>query len=460
MTAEAKMESEIRCRGALTANGWTGPACIRVDSDGRIASVEALDEPEGAPGLAGVVVPGMPNLHSHAFQRAMAGLAEHGSGRPDSFWTWRETMYRLATRVTPAQFEAVAAWVQAEMLEAGFTSCAEFHYLHHQSDGTPYEEPAEMSRRLLAAAGASGIALTLLPVLYCRSGFGADGVEDHQRRFFNSPDRFLRLVEACRDAAGDHSLHRVGIAPHSLRAVSPDELRATLDDSTVSGTPVHIHIAEQRREVEECRAALGATPVAWLIDHFDVNPYWCLVHATHLEAAELGTAASTSAVAGLCPTTEADLGDGCFRTADWLAAEGRFGVGSDSNLRVSVVEELRMLEFQARLASLGRIVLAEAGGSCGRHLYERAARGGAQALAQPVGRIEPGLRADLVELDSDHPLLHGRSGDAILDSWVFAGGSDMVRSVWVAGRRIVEQGRHRRREELQGRFRAAMKALL
>lgn len=460
MTGETKLDREIRCRDTLTATGWTGPACIRVDTDGRIASVEALDEPVGAPGLAGIVVPGMPNLHSHAFQRQMAGLAEHGSGRPDSFWTWRETMYRLANRVTPDQFEAIAAWVQAEMLEAGFTSCAEFHYLHHQPDGTPYAEPAEMSHRLLAAAEASGIALTLLPVLYCRSGFGAEGVEDRQRRFFNPPDRYLRLIEACRRAIGEHSLHRIGIAPHSLRAVSPDALRVTLDDPTDPETPVHIHVAEQRREVDESHAALGASPVAWLVEHFDVNPYWCLVHATHLEAAELETAASTWAVAGLCPTTEADLGDGCFDTAGWLAAGGRFGVGSDSNLRVSVVEELRMLEFQARLASLRRIVLAEAGGSCGRSLYDRAARGGAQALAQPVGRIEPGLRADLVELDADHPLLHGRSGDAILDSWIFAGGNGMVRSAWVAGRRVVEQGRHWRRENLKAPFLDAMKALL
>lgn len=453
------IEREILCRGALAGGGWVEPARLRIAPDGTIESVEAVRSEDTAGALAGFIVPGMPNLHSHAFQRQMAGLAEHGGGRPDTFWTWREAMYRLAARVNPAQLQAIAAWVQAEMLEAGFTSCAEFHYLHHRPGGAPYPELAEMAHRLLAAASSSGIALTLLPVLYCRSGFGAAGVERHQRRFANDPARFGDLVAACREAVAGHPLQRVGIAPHSLRAVSRGDLRAVFDDPENAAGPVHIHVAEQRAEVDDCRSALGAPPTAWLLRHFDVGPNWCLVHATHLDADERQSAAASGAVAGLCPTTEADLGDGCFDTEAWRAAGGRFGIGSDSNLRVSVTGELRALEFQARLRGLQRIVLAEPGRSCGRSLYDRAARDGAQALAQPVGRIEAGLRADLIELDAGHPLLCGRSGDAVLDTWIFAGGRDMVRSVWVGGQRQVRDGRHRHREPLAADFRKAMEEL-
>jgi formimidoylglutamate deiminase len=453
-------EREIRCLSALTTNGWTGPVRIVLDGVGFITGVEPLDNAAAGHGLDGLLVPGTPNLHSHAFQRQMAGLAERGSGQADSFWTWRETMYRLANRLTPEQFESIAAWVQAEMLEAGYTSCAEFHYLHHQPGGAPYADLAEMCHRLFNAAAASGMALTVLPVLYCRSGFGADDVNERQRRFRNPPERFLELVDACRRAVANHPLHRVGIAPHSLRAVAPDQLRAVVDQPTARAGPIHIHIAEQLGEVEECRSALGATPVAWLLQQHDVTPDWCLVHATHMAPDELRAAAASGAVAGLCPSTEADLGDGSFEAESWIDAGGRFGIGSDSNLRVSVSEELRLLEFQSRLRGLRRIVLAEAERSCGRSLFERAVQGGAQALAQPVGRIEPGVRADLVELDACHPLLAGRSGDAILDSWIFAGGAAMVRSVWVAGRRQVRDGRHVRRSELEGPFRKAMGELL
>ncbi len=454
------MQREICCDSALTPGGWIAPARICLDERGFITEVSRLDGAGAARSLAGPVLPGMPNLHSHAFQRQMAGLTETGSDKADDFWTWRAAMYRLADRITPEQFRAVAAWLYAEMLEAGFTSCAEFHYLHHQPGGQAYDDRAEMSRVLLQAADACGIALTLLPVLYCRSGFAAQGVTDQQRRFFNSPERFMRLVDACKHLIKDQPLHQIGIAPHSLRAVSAEQLGEVLDAPEHDGLPVHIHIAEQRVEVEECQSLLGARPVNWLLQNFAVDSRWCLVHATHLEAAELNQAAASGAVAGLCPSTEADLGDGLFAAESWLAAGGSFGIGSDSNLRVSVAEELRLLEFGCRLRNVRRNVLADAGKSCGRSMYERAASGGAQALAQATGQIAPGYRADLVELDAHHPLLAGRSKDSVLDTWLFAGGSSMVHSVWVAGKLQVVEGRHVRKAELEAPFRRAMRELL
>ncbi len=456
------MKREICCDSALTPGGWIAPARIRLDEKGVIAEVSRL---EGAVRpLAGPVVPGMPNLHSHAFQRQMAGLTETASARniglADTFWTWRAAMYRLAERITPAQLQSISAWLYAEMLEAGFTSCAEFQYLHHQPGGQAYADLAEMSRALLQAADTCGMALTLLPVLYCRSGFAAQGVTDQQRRFFNSPHRFLQLVDACNRLVENHPLHRLGIAPHSLRAVSAEQLREVLRAPGLECLPVHIHIAEQLAEVEECRSLLGARPVDWLLHNFAVDSRWCLVHATHLEAGELGKAAASGAIAGLCPSTEADLGDGFFAAESWLAAGGSFGIGSDSNLRVSVAEELRLLEFGCRLRQRRRNVLADEGKSCGRSLYERAVAGGAQALAQRTGQIAAGYRADLVELDANHPLLEGRSNDAMVDTWLFAGGSSMVRSVWVAGKLQIVDGRHVRKADLEAPFRRAMRELL
>lgn len=453
------VEREIRCRSALTPEGWIAPACIRLDATGFIESVAPLDAAAGSGVLAGHIVPGLPNLHSHAFQRQMAGSAESGSGSPDSFWTWREAMYRLASRVDPDQLEAIAAWVQAEMLEAGYTSCAEFHYLHHQPNGKPYRDRAEMSCRLLAATASSGIALTLLPVLYCRSGFGAGGVEPRQRRFHHVPGDYLELVARCRQAIAGHPLHRVGIAPHSLRAVSREDLRPILEEPANRHVPVHIHIAEQPAEVSSCLAFHGAPPVAYLLREFDVDERWCLVHATHMEPDELRAAATSRAVAGLCPTTEANLGDGSFPGEAWLNAGGRFGVGSDSNVRMSAAEELRALELQARLRALRRIVLATPPQSCGRSLYEQAAAGGGQALGQPVGRIAPGCRGDFVELDAQHVLLAQRSGDAVLDTFVFADDGAMIRTVWVAGQAQVRDGRHLCRARLEAAFRKAMAEL-
>lgn len=453
-------DREIFCQRALTPDGWLAPAHIHLDEDGFIRKVSALEGAAATRPLAGPILPGMPNLHSHAFQRQMAGLTESGCAQADNFWAWREVMYRLADRVTPEQLRSIAAWLQVEMLESGFTSCAEFHYIHHQPGGQAYEKPAEMCSSLVDAADATGMALTLLPVLYCRSGFSSGSVTQRQRRFFNSPESYLALVLACKQLIANRPLHRVGVAPHSLRAASGEQIQQVLGATETAGLPIHIHIAEQPAEVEECQALLGARPVEWLLQNFPVDSRWCLVHATHLDANEMNHAAGSGAVAGLCPTTEADLGDGFFAAESWIAAGGQFGIGSDSNLRVSVAEELRLLEFGCRLRTTRRNVLADEGMSCGRSLYQRAARGGAMALGQAVGRIEAGYRADLVELDSNHPLLAGRCGDEMVDTWLFAGGASMVRSVWVGGSLCVAEGKHLNRDALEGPFRRTMKDLL
>ncbi|MGD2129335.1 MAG: formimidoylglutamate deiminase [Lysobacterales bacterium] len=452
-------EQTIHCRCLLTPQGWLDDAILKLDAEGMVMSVEVGEASAAAHRLRGLVIPGMPNLHSHAFQRLMAGLAGSRGGAEDSFWTWREEMYRLANRITPPQNQAVAAWLQVEMLAAGYTSCAEFHYLHNAPGGGRYEDLAEMSGRIMAAAEQSGIALTLMPVLYCRSGFGAADVGSGQARFRLAPQSFLELLDLCRQRWERHSLRRVGVAPHSLRAVSPEDLNEVLPVAAAAGLPVHIHAAEQPAEVEQCLAHLGARPVDWLLAQQEVGPRWCLVHATHMAPTEAGAAAASGAVAGLCPTTEADLGDGFFETHAWLKARGRFGIGSDSNLRLSVCEELRLLENEARLRSGRRNVLARPGQTCGRSLYEAAAAGGAQALGQPVGALQPGRRADLVELDTEHPLMDGRGPDDALNTWVFAGGSAMIRSVWVAGRRVLEQGHHEQEEPLRDAFRRAVREL-
>lgn len=451
------IDQEILCQSALTPGGWVDNVRICLDEAGFITSVLPLHDGETRKGFRGHVVPGMPNLHSHAFQRQMAGLTESGDGKADSFWTWREAMYGLADRISPEILRSIAASLQVEMLEAGYTACAEFHYLHHQTNGRPFDNLAEMSGALIEAADLSGMALTILPVLYCRSGFTSSAVSARQQRFYNSPEQYMQLLFACGQLIENRPLHQLGIAPHSLRAVSHDQLRAVLDTSEAHGLPVHIHIAEQPAEVAECLSVLGARPVSWLLDHFTVDSRWCLVHATHLELDELGRAAASGATAGLCPTTEADLADGFFEAEYWLDQGGSFGIGSDSNLRVSVAEELRLLEFGCRLRTNKRNVLARNGLSCGRSMYQGAALGGARALGQPTGRIEPGCRADLVELDARHPLLYGRHHDSVIDTWLFAGGSAMVRSVWVGGTLCVSDGRHVNRDRIEMPGRQAMR---
>jgi formimidoylglutamate deiminase len=455
-------------RQALLPDGWHDHVLVSVDAAGLIARATPASHDATATLLDGPVLPGMPNLHSHAFQRAMAGLAERSgpdvSPGSDSFWTWRETMYRFAAKLTPEDVEAIAGQLYAEMLEAGFTAVAEFHYLHHQPGGTPYADPAELSRRILAAADTAGIGLTHLPVLYRHGGFGGREPQERQRRFLHDADAYAKLLQALAPALQNRSDRRLGIAPHSLRAVTPELLRDSLAalDAIDSAAPIHIHIAEQTAEVDDCLAWSGKRPVQWLLDQGLVNKRWCLIHATHLDADETRRLAASQAVAGLCPTTEANLGDGIFPAVDYMAAGGRIGIGSDSHISVSVAEDLRLLEYGQRLVHRSRTVLAGgADRSTGRRLFEAALKGGAQALGQPMGAIAPGHRADFVLLDQDAPALAGRSGDMALDAWIFSHQTrSAIRDVYVAGQRVVENGRHIRSEELAAQHARALRRLL
>ncbi|SDB45508.1 formimidoylglutamate deiminase [Belnapia rosea] len=443
---------------ALLPDGWASEVLIAADEAGWITAVTPGAAPGGATRLRGALLPGMPNLHSHSFQRAMAGATERRSpeGR-DSFWSWREVMYRFGERLGPEEAEAIAAQLQVELLEWGFTSLAEFQYLHHQPDGTPYAEPAEMALRNLAAARRTGIGLTLLPVLYRHGGIFGRPPAPGQRRFLNDLDAYLRLVGQCRDAAGEDPQMAVGLAPHSLRAVTPAMLEAVAREPG----PLHIHVAEQQREVEECLLATGARPVRWLLDHAPVDARWCLIHATHMNPAETAALAATGAIAGLCPTTEASLGDGFFPLPDFLAAGGRFGIGTDSHVGTAVRDELRLLETGQRLLRQSRAVATtEAQPHPGRFLFEGALQGGALACGRTIGAIAPGRRCDLVELDTGHPVLAGHAGNALLDAWIFSGQANPIRSVIAGGQQVVEAGRHVAAPEIAAQFGRVMRRLL
>lgn len=448
---------------ALLPDGWAADIRIDIGVDGRIAAVAAgAAPPPGATLLSPgrILLPAPANLHSHAFQRAMAGMAEApgGAGDDDDFWSWRTLMYRFLDRLTPDDVEAIAAMVQVEMLEAGFAAVCEFHYLHHGSGGEAYADPAEMGGRIVAAAAETGIGLALLPVHYARGGADGRPVADSQRRFACGRDGFARLVEA----TAAHVAHlpqdaRLGVAPHSLRAVSPDDLLA--DAALRPADPVHIHVAEQTREVEEIEAATGRRPVEFLLDTAPVGDRWCLVHATHMTPGETRRLADIGAVAGLCPITEANLGDGLFDAPRFLAAGGRFGVGSDSNLRITLAGELRLLEEGQRLALRRRAVLASDGRSVGRTLLEEAAAGGARAAGRGTGTLSVGAPADLVAIDAEGATYAGLTGDAVLDAWIFADAGNPVREVWSAGRPVVIDGRHPKREAVESRFRKALARL-
>jgi formimidoylglutamate deiminase len=443
---------------ALLPAGWASDVLIESDTAGWITAVTPGAAQGAARRLSGHVVPGVPNLHSHAFQRAMAGGAERRSpAGQDSFWTWRETMYRFVARFSPEDAEAVAAQLHVELLEHGFTALCEFHYLHHQPDGTPHADPAEMAKRNLAAARHSGIGLTMLPSLYRHGGIFGKPPHAGQRRFLNDLDGFSRIVEGARAACAGDPQFAVGLAPHSLRAVTPEMLHA------VAGFdgPVHIHAAEQPKEVAECLAATGARPVRWILDNLPVDHRWVLIHATHLDDAEVADLARSGAVAGLCPTTEASLGDGIFHLPDFLAGGGRFGIGTDSHVGTAPAVELRQLETSQRLRDGARAVAtAEGNPHPGRTLLDAALAGGAQAAGRRLGAIAPGMRADLVELDDTHPLLLGRTGDALLDAWVFSGQGNPVRSVACGGRMVVEAGRHVNAMAIRDAFGAAMRRLM
>jgi formimidoylglutamate deiminase len=447
---------------ALLPSGWAENVRIEVSPQGFILRVDADADADvhQAERLAGPVLPGMANLHSHAFQRAMAGLAEVAGNPSDSFWTWRDLMYRLVGQINPEQLGIIARQLYIEMLKGGFTSVAEFHYVHQDVDGKAYADPAELALQISQAASAAGIGLTLLPVLYSHSGFGGLAPNDGQRRFIHSSDSYLdlqaRLQPILRAQPAQHS----GLCFHSLRAVTPEQIACVLAASDQS-CPVHIHIAEQQKEVDDCLAWSGLRPVQWLYENATVDQRWCLVHATHVQPDEVALMARSGAVAGLCLTTEANLGDGIFPAVDYLAQGGRWGIGSDSHVSLSVVEELRWLEYGQRLRDQRRNRLYRSDQPMvGRTLFDAALSGGAQALGQPVGRLAVGQRADWLVLDGNDPYIATASGDAILNRWLFAGSDRQIRDVMVNGRWVVREGQHAGQEQSNRAFTRVLRELL
>lgn len=442
----------IHAERALLPEGWVADVGVRIEG-GRIASVG----PAAGGERVACLLPAPVNLHSHAFQRAMAGITERRGAGQDSFWTWRTLMYRFLDRLTPEDVEAIAAQVMVEMAEAGYAAVAEFHYLHHQVGGGPYASLAEMSERIVNAAEETGFGLTLLPVLYQRGGCDGRALTSGQMRFGTDVERFARLWEGAAKAVARLPDGVTGVAPHSLRAVDVTGLR--MAEAIAPGAPIHIHVAEQVAEVEEVSAAYGARPVEWLLGNFAVDGRWCPIHCTQMTEAETLALARSGAVAGLCPITEANLGDGIFDGVRFAGAGGRWGVGSDSNVRISLAEELRLFEYSQRLRDRGRAMLADGVRSTGRVLWDGAVAGGAMAAGRASGVIAEGAVADLVALDMESLHLAGREGDEILDAFVFAGNDGLVSEVWSAGRHVVTGGRHVARERVAARFRAVMAGL-
>ena len=433
-------------REALLPSGWAKDVLLAVDQ-GEIVAVEA-GASAGSP-LAGPLLPGMANLHSHAFQRAMAGLAEQRASPGDDFWSWRELMYRFVERLTPDQAQVIAHFLYVELARQGYTAVAEFHYVR---------EPDGMLQAHLDAAHEAGIAITLMPAVYRWGGFGQRPLDERQRRFERDTASVLKAYDGLKIRMTPEV--RIGVAPHSLRAVDPASLKELIQEIS-SDTPIHIHASEQTREVDECVAALGAPPVRWLLDSMPLDRRWCVVHATHLAADEIDGLARSGAVAGLCPSTEGNLGDGIFPLLAYRAAGGRYGIGGDSHVCRSPAEELRLLEYFQRVSHRKRnLVYSETSHSVGTTLWLEAAAGGAQALGRRMGALAPGMRADFVVLDSEHPDLAGRSGDAIADALVFAGSNDLVRDVMVGGRWVVQQKHHAAEEAAASRYKDVLKNLL
>lgn len=443
---------------ALLPTGWS--ECVRLTIEsGWITSVEQGAAPGPADFRHAIGVPGLPNLHSHGFQRGMAGLSEVRGPGSDSFWTWREVMYRFLAVLTPDDVLAITAQAYLEMLEGGFTRVGEFHYLHHDPHGHAYNNPAEMAEQIAAAASETGIGLTLLPCFYAHAGFGGLLPEAGQRRFINTLDRFAPLLEASRQAILPLPGSVLGIAPHSLRAVTPGEIAALLAMAPVG--PVHMHIAEQVKEVTDCQAFCGARPVEWLLGHTPVDPRWCLIHATHMLADEAAALAKTGASAGLCPITEANLGDGIFAGEPWIRAGGAYGVGTDSNVLIDAAAELRQLEYAQRLDRRGRNLMADSqpGASTGRTVFDRALAGGASALGVASG-LHPRARADVISLRPAYPALAARRGDALLDGWLFGASGGVIDCVWAGGQQVVQDGKHGARRQITSRYAVTLSSLL
>ena len=447
---------KFAANAALLPEGWAHNVVFTIGDGGIVSAIATDADIAGMERAAGPVVPAMPNLHSHAFQRALAGRTGRSSpAHDDSFWTWRQAMYAFLDRVDADALEAIAAQAYVEMAKAGYASVAEFHYVHHDAAGKPYGDPAELAWRVVAAAQTAGLGLTLLPVFYAHAGFGGSPPTAGQKRFVHTTYTFTHLFERLLQGAATHG-YVLGVAPHSLRAVTPEEMGHVVRLGG-PGSPVHIHAAEQSREVDDCFAWSRLRPVEWLLTQASVDARWCIVHATHMTEKEVTGLAASGAVAGLAPTTEADLGDGTFPGHAYLAAGGRFGVGSDSNTIVDPFAELRQLEWSQRMRARRRNVLGTASGEAiGTSLWAGAARGGAQALAQPVGAFEVGRRADLVVLNPADPALAGQTADDVLDAAIFGPCRAPVRDVMAGGKWIVRDGRHVAEVEVFARYRAAL----
>jgi formimidoylglutamate deiminase len=453
----------VRAEHLYTGATWLSPAFVEIGADGFVAAVyETLPAAWNGAAIdrvAGYLVPGLPNVHSHAHQRALAGRTERVSadGSGGSLWTWREQMYACVARLDPDSFEAIAEQAYVEMLKAGFTTVGEFHYVHHDQAGVRYANPAELSERVLAAAEV-GIALTLLPVFYAAGGVNREPL-DEQRRFVHAdPDEYLALVE--RLAAFQRDTVRVGIAPHSVRAVDAERLSALMAAVGSRAVPIHIHVCERREEVEESIASLHRSPVDWLQETVGIDGRWTLVHATHCSDGERASIAAAGATVALCPATEANLGDGIFPLRDYVGAGGRWAVGTDMNHAINAVDELRTLELGQRLVHERRAILCRAGDERtsrpGRVLFDQALHNGAAALAHETGLATAGYRADFVVLDPEHPSLAGHSPETVLDAWIFSSTSNPVRDVMVAGKWVVRDGHHPREDEVLDRFRRAL----
>ncbi|MBU6474916.1 MAG: formimidoylglutamate deiminase [Alphaproteobacteria bacterium] len=449
---------------ALLPDGWADNVLVEIDKDGWIVGVDSFKtapaDGKNVEIAAGAVVPGMPNVHSHAFQRAMAGLTERAGGKKDNFWSWRETMYRFLLDLTPEDMESIAAQVYVEMLKAGYTSVGEFHYIHHSREGKPYEDRALMSRQVIKAALETGIAITHMPVLYAYSGFGAQPPAEPQKRFVNTVPEIMKIVEALAADYANVPQVTLGFAHHSLRAVSPEMLRegTCAAREILPRAPIHIHAAEQSGEVENCIAWSGKRPVEWLLENGNVDDRWSFIHCTHLVEPELEALASSGVVVGLCPTTEANLGDGVFPLAPFFDAGGRFSIGSDSHISISVTEELRWLEYVQRLVLRERTVIKETENpSVGAVLFERALSGGAQSLGRRAGKIEIGHRADFLVLDQSLPCMTGKLRDHILDTAIFAANENPVKDVMAGGRWVVRDRHHKREEHILARYRETMR---
>ena len=448
---------KFRFTSALTASGWQKDVVISVDEAGIIESVEA--EAKDGTLIRGIAIPAISNVHSHAHQRLMVGLAERAGPGADSFWTWREVMYGFSLKLSPDDLETVAAQAYVEMLKSGFSCVGEFQYLHHQPDGTPYDEPAEMSLRCISAAEQAGIAITMLPTLYNYSGFGGQQSNAGQRRFVNDADKFLGIYKTLKSVCETNPLRRLGISPHSLRAVTPELLKTVLN-GIAGDARIHIHVAEQTKEVEDCVAWSGKRPVEFLLDSFDVSDRWCAIHATHMTDYETRRLAKAGVTAGLCPTTEANLGDGIFSADRFMMQGGVIAIGSDSQITISPAEDLRMLEYSQRLRDRTRNALASgAGASTGRTLLDAILRGGATCLDRPMGAIAVGKCCDIAVLNDGHPAMIGREGDAVLDTWIFSAGNAAVKDMIVGGSHVVKDRRHIDEYRIQKKFAETVRRL-